>query len=138
MVCNGWPQHLDRYEPGTLGRAAIAMEDPGSDTGRRRVLGFRVVEKSAHASLEKLAWRSDVLVRPTAPVVAARVLYLISQNGQGPALLTALEAKTGALLFSTSEGIESRVLAALAFANGHLCFSGNDSLLYCFGLPIDI
>jgi len=118
--------------------ATIAMEDEKSDTGRRRVLGFRVVEKNAHASLE-LAWRSDVFVRPTAPVVAAGVLYLISQNGQGPALLTALEAKTGAKLFATSEGIESKsVTVALAFANGHLCFSGNDGLLYCFGLPLDI
>jgi hypothetical protein len=118
--------------------AAIAVDDPGSDTGSRRVLGFRVVEKNSHASLE-LAWRSDVFTRPTAPVVAAGVLYLISQNGKGPALLTALEAKTGAMLFSTSEGIESKsVAAALAFANGHLCFSGNDGLLYCFGLPIDI
>ena len=118
--------------------AAIAKEDPGSDSGRRRVLGFRVVEKNAHASLE-LAWRSDVFTRPTAPVVAAGVLYLISQNSQGTAQLTALEAKTGATLFSTSEGIESKsVAAALAFANGHLCFSGNDGLLYCFGLPIDI
>ena len=118
--------------------AAIAMEDQTSDTGRQRVLGFRVVEKNAHASLE-LAWRSDVFVRPIAPVAAAGVLYLISQNGQGPALLTALEAKTGVLLFSTSEGIESKSVAgAMAFANGHLCFSGNDGLLYCFGLPLDI
>jgi hypothetical protein len=123
---------------GTRWVAAIAMEDQSSDTGQRRVLGFRVVEKNAHASLE-LAWRSDAFVRPTAPVVAAGVLYLISQNGPGPASLTALEAKTGAKLFSTSEGIESKsVAAALAFANGHLCFTGNDGLLYCFGLPLDI
>ncbi len=108
-----------------------------TDGDSRRLLAFRVLETNGKPDL-KLAWRSETFMSIGAPVVGAGVVYFMANGGKGPAL-TALDAKTGALLLSTSEGLEaSEISEGVALANGHLCFTSAEGTLYCFGLPLEI
>ena len=77
-------------------------------------------------------WTADLgsFLRP--PVVTNGVVFALSS---GPTVLRALDALTGKVLFASHEeigGTDSYV----ALANGHVCFTAQNSLL-CYGIPIE-
>lgn len=102
---------------------------------------FRVVESERKAAMYSV-WRSADFAAAGAPVVASDVVYFIGRSrddNSDQLKLIALEATTGRPLLSISEGLTSGLMVSgLGLANGHLCFTSSDGVLYCFGLPIEI
>jgi outer membrane protein assembly factor BamB len=93
------------------------------DSDAKSVRGFRGESK---------VWTSDLgsFFRP--PVVTNGVVFALSE---GPAVLRAFDALTGKVLFASHEEIGGTD-SYLALANGHVCFTAQNSLL-CYGLPIE-
>jgi outer membrane protein assembly factor BamB len=89
----------------------------------RGVRGFRGASR---------VWTADLgsFLRP--PVVTNGVVFALSP---APAVLRAFDALTGKVLFASHEeigGTDSYV----ALANGHVCFTAQNSL-FCYGIPIE-
>jgi hypothetical protein len=56
--------------------------------------------------------------------------------GTKPAVLMALDAKTGKLLYSSANAMKTWVhFSGLAVTGGHVFAVDHESHLYCFGLP---
>jgi hypothetical protein len=71
------------------------------------------------------------------PVIANGMLFALSTGGT--VQLNVLDAKTGNMLYSSSESLaKADRVSSLALANGHICFTTSANVLYCFGLPIEI
>jgi len=70
-----------------------------------------------------------------APVIANGMMFGLSTSGERR--VHALDALTGKQLY-VSESVGSMERASgLAIANGHICFTGANTL-YCFGVPFEI
>jgi outer membrane protein assembly factor BamB len=71
------------------------------------------------------------------PVIANGMLFALSTGGT--VQLNVLDAKTGNMLYSSSESLaKADRVSSLALANGHICFTTSANVLYCFGIPIEI
>jgi hypothetical protein len=72
-----------------------------------------------------------------APAIANGMLFSLSTRGT--VQLNVLDARTGNLLYSSSETLApAKAVSSVALANGHICFTTSANVLYCFGLPIEI
>ncbi|HZQ53560.1 MAG TPA: PQQ-binding-like beta-propeller repeat protein [Bryobacteraceae bacterium] len=118
------------------------------DTGKGSIMAFRVVAdpRTQNPTLEP-AWISGGFASPE-PVVIADDVVLALSNGENPvqkggekkrllnthpAVLKALDAKTGRELFNSGSSIESWVhFTGLAVANANVFLVDHDSNVYCF------
>jgi outer membrane protein assembly factor BamB len=121
------------------------------DTSKGSVMAFKVVAdpRTQNPVLEP-AWISGGFASPE-PIVIAGDIVLALSNGENPvqkggekgrmqnthpAVLRALEAKTGKELYNSGTSISSWVhFSGLAVAAGNIFLVDHDSNLYCFGLP---
>ncbi len=102
------------------------------------------------------AWISEDLAVPEPPVVANGILFVLSTGEnvmqvdtsgniyptseraktKGHAVLYALDAQTGAELFSSKDMIHDwSHFSGIAVNNGHIYLTTHDSTVYAFGLP---
>jgi outer membrane protein assembly factor BamB len=122
------------------------------DTSRGSIMAFRVVAdaRTQNPTLEP-AWIAGGLASPE-PVVIANDIVLALSNGENPvqkggekgrlqntrpAVLRALQAKTGRELYNSATSISSWVhFSGLAVAGGKVFLVDHDSNVYCFGLRV--
>ena len=86
------------------------------------------------------AWTVKDLVRPMPPVVASGVAFILSSGeGRKHAVLHAVDAATGAAIWSTKNDVTGPGnLTPLTVANGRVYFVTADSTVWVFGLPIEL
>ena len=89
-----------------------------------------------------VAWSVPCSTSTGAPAIAAGVIYFVSSassNGSSYLQLHALDASSGRELYISGNLIASTSTSGnIAIANGHVCFSAADGLLYGFGLPFEL
>lgn len=139
----------------------VPLGGPQSTTGPRfpvsngdnphgSIMGFKVVaESSAQNPTLEPAWISGDFNPPDPVVIANGVLFALStgenpvQRGPEdnrlkntrPAVLKALNAKTGKELFNSGSAIQSWVhFSGLAISNGKVLAVDHDSNVYCFSI----
>lgn len=79
-------------------------------------------------------WTTARLASPGAPVMAGGVVFVVAG-----ARLIAFDAVTGRRLYAGDSGRAGGARgSALGIANGHICFTGGDGFLYCYGFPVDV
>ena len=121
------------------------------DVSKGSIMAFRVVAE-ARTQVPKLepAWMAGGFASPEPVVIAGDVVLALS-NGENavqkggekgrfqntrPAVLKALDAKTGKELYNSGTSISSWVhFTGLAVAGGKIYLVDHDSNVYCFGLP---
>jgi outer membrane protein assembly factor BamB len=121
------------------------------DTKTGSIMAFKVVadSRTQNPVLEP-AWISGGFASPEPVVIAGDVVLALS-NGENPvqkggekkrlentrpAVLKALDAKTGRELYNSGTSISSWVhFSGLAVAGGNIYLVDHDSNVYCFGLP---
>jgi outer membrane protein assembly factor BamB len=74
------------------------------------------------------AWSVEGL---SAPLIANGMVFAFGEHR-----LHALDARTGKKLFAS--GTVAGDVNALALANGHVCFTTSENILYCFGFPVEV
>lgn len=88
------------------------------------------------------AWVLRDLNAPGPPTVANGVVYFLAasaSSGTSHLVLHAVDARDGKELYTSGKLIPSLSSSGnLAIANGHVCFSASDGILYCFGLPFEL
>jgi outer membrane protein assembly factor BamB len=105
-------------------------------TAQGRMVGFKLTGTATHAKLQRV-WESRSMTAPGPPVITHGVVFTLA-SGPDHATLFALDAATGGQLYTTGDAVRSKVNAPdLALANGHVCFTTADDMLYCFGIPIE-
>jgi hypothetical protein len=126
------------------------------DTPDGATVAMKVVDKDGKTWLEP-AWVSRNMMTAEPPVVANGVVYVLAAGeftGQAddvngglfswqqrvaksiPAILYALDAKSGKVLYSSGDQIKSFLhQSGIALANGKVIFGTFDGTIYCFGLP---
>jgi outer membrane protein assembly factor BamB len=105
------------------------------------IVVFRLEDKDGKPAFS-LAWVSPDMPSPAPPVIAQGVVFALS-NGEftkgkakraAHATLYALDALTGAQLYSTANEVEGPgSLTGVSIANGRVYFSTMDNTLYAFG-----
>jgi outer membrane protein assembly factor BamB len=121
------------------------------DASRGSIMAFKVVAESGtqNPTLEP-AWISGGFASPEPVVIAGNVVLALS-NGENPvqkggeksrlqntrpAVLKALDARTGKELYNSGTSIASWVhFSGLAVSSGKIFLVDHDSNLYCFGMP---
>ncbi len=121
------------------------------DMSTGSVMAFKIVaDERTHNPMLEPAWISGGFASPEPVVIADDVVLGIS-NGENPvqkggekkrlentrpAVLKALDAKTGKELYNSGTSIGSWVhFSGLAVARGQIYLVDHDSNVYCFGLP---
>ena len=111
------------------------------------IMAFRVVlDPATSRPALHPAWISGDFNLPDPSVIANDVLFALSTGENAdqetdrlkntkPAVLYALDAKTGKVLYQSGNAIDGWVhFSGLAVADGRLYAVDHDSRLYCFGL----
>jgi outer membrane protein assembly factor BamB len=115
------------------------------------IMAFKVVsDRSSNKPVLDPIWVSSDFNLPDPIVIANGVVFALStgenarQTGSTdatrmentrPAVLYALDAQTGKVLYSSGDAIKSWVhFSGLAIAEGHVYAVDHDSQIYCFGL----
>lgn len=100
---------------------------------RTGLAAYRVQEKNGQPMAERV-WTTTPLMSPSKPVVAGGVVFVLDGG-----TLHAWEASTGKQLYSSGAAVPAAARTSeLAIANGHICFTAADGILYCFGFPVDV
>lgn len=142
--CGGAPESLWRTErdgktPAV--RSTASREDGAATWEDARGVRWRYVPTAngitAFRGTE--VWKSGAMDSPAQPaIVNGVVLVLATGSATKHATLYGLDAVTGKELFSSADAISSFVSAkGLAVANGHICLTTADDVLYCFGIPME-
>lgn len=88
------------------------------------------------------AWVLRDLNAPGPPTVASGVVYFLAasaSSGTSHLVLHAVDARDGKELYTSGKMVSFLSSSGnLAIANGHVCFSASDGILYCFGLPFEL
>jgi outer membrane protein assembly factor BamB len=142
------------YAPAYGPPAATAPKFPHSygETPNGSVMAFRIVEKDGKI-VPEAAWMSLDMAVPEPVVIAGGVVFALANgeyvgqvdaNGRllssadrigkrGHAILYALDARTGQVLWSSGKTITSWVhFGGLAVANGRVYVTTHDSMVYAF------
>ncbi|MDE3168060.1 MAG: PQQ-binding-like beta-propeller repeat protein [Acidobacteriota bacterium] len=151
---------LASWEDQGLGRwiAAAVWGPAGAANPHGAIVTFRVQDNNGQPEL-KQAWTSRDLASPVAPAVAGGVVFALSageytrtvkQNPGGiflaeekprpgtHATLYALDAASGKEIWSSKLQVPApAALTGLTAANGRVYFGTTDSILYCFGIPME-
>ena len=119
------------------------------------VIAMKLATVNGKAVLQP-AWRSTDMITSQTPVIAGGVVFALgggeftgqaNDNGSGlfsamervqlsvPAVLYALDAQTGAVLWHSGHEVTSFVhQGGVAVADGKVIFGTNDGTVYCYGL----
>ncbi len=134
---------------GEPSKDAPTFPSVNGDVKMGSIMGFKVVGDSASRkpALEP-GWITGGFDLPDPPIVANGVVFAVStgENTRGsddqrllnthPAVLRAMDAKTGKELFNSGSDIKSWVhFSGLAVTDGMVFAVDHDSNVYCFGLP---
>jgi hypothetical protein len=132
---------------GPLSKNAPSFPLPNGPSANGSILAFKVVTDAASGKPILLpVWASGDFNLPSPAVIANGVLFALStgENAiQGtdrltntrPAVLVALDAKTGRALYQSGNAMHSWVhFSGLAVADGRVFAVDHDSWVYCFGL----
>lgn len=147
---------------GPVSKGAPKFPVVNGATGHGSIMAFKVTtDSSAHKPLLEPAWVTGDFNLPEPPVIANGVVFTLStgenakQVQQGEviqpnitlltdvergantrnAVLYALDAKTGKVLFNSGNAFETWVhFSGLAVADGRVYAVDHDSRAYCFGL----
>ncbi|MBV9937009.1 MAG: PQQ-binding-like beta-propeller repeat protein [Acidobacteriaceae bacterium] len=132
---------------GPPSKDAPTFSSTNGDNKRGNIMAFKVVanEKTQNPKLEP-GWMTGGFDLPDPPVVANGVVFALStgENPSGPedkrllntrpAVLRAMDAKTGKELFNSGDAIKSWVhFSGLAVTDGMVFAVDHDSNVYCFG-----
>lgn len=136
---------------GPPAKDGISFPETNGDVSKGSIMAFKVVAdpRTQNPMLEP-AWIAGRFQSPE-PVVIANDVVLALSNGENPvqkggekgrllntrpAVLKALDAKTGKELYNSGASISSWVhFTGLAVADGRIYLVDHDSNVYCFGLP---
>jgi outer membrane protein assembly factor BamB len=121
------------------------------DTSRGSIMAFKVKpDPRTQDPMLEPAWISGDFDHPDPAIIANGVIFALStgenavQKGGAekrlenthPAVLRALDAKTGKELYNSGQAMSSWVhFGGLALADGRVYAVDHDSTVYCFGLP---
>jgi outer membrane protein assembly factor BamB len=155
-----WEDEGTRWILATAGAAAPAGRAPSaSGRGAARtgatgtVMAFRLVDANGTITVER-GWTSRSLTSPLAPIVVNGVAFVASsgeykgaemgkltasQRAQRsiPAVLYALDAKTGSELWNSGRTMTSFARAGLSAGSGQVYVVTYDNTLYAFGIPME-
>jgi outer membrane protein assembly factor BamB len=103
------------------------------------IAAFKIEDQGGKPVFTPL-WTVKDLIKPVPPVVANGVAFILSSgDGKKNAVLHAVDALTGASIWSTKNEVTSPGnLTPLTLANGRVYFSTADSTVWVFGVPIEI
>jgi outer membrane protein assembly factor BamB len=116
-------------------------------------MAFKVVPDPKGSPTLEPAWISGDFNVPDPPVIANGIVFALStgenavqRGGEAkrllntrPAVLKALDLKTGKELFNSGSGIETWVhFSGLAISDGRVFAVDHNSNVYCFGLPAGV
>jgi len=143
---------------GYVAGALASWQDPGGNRwvlapGDDKIAAFKVVEQGGVPTLQA-AWISDNLVSPLAPMVINGVIFALSSGEfrsddakmsapdrakkSSPAVLYALEAATGKVLWNSGKTITSFAHSGgLAGGGSRIYVATYDGTQYAFGVPIE-
>jgi outer membrane protein assembly factor BamB len=102
------------------------------------VVAFKVTAQSGKPSLQP-AWVSRDLTSPLPPIIVNGIVFAVSAGSPAkPAVLYALDGKTGKELWNSGTTIAGYVLptGGLSQSASQLYLSTADSTIYAFGIPI--
>ncbi len=155
MIAAGGKQgRLALFQPGKAQAEAYADGD-GAIRGLatyRDPSGFRWIFATVGSKIEAFkltgtsdeprlnaVWSSRDLPKPGTPALMNGIVFVLAGGAKSDhAILYALDSATGNTLYSSDDAITSFAqTSGLAIANGHISFVTSDSVLYCFGLPLD-
>jgi hypothetical protein len=117
------------------------------------IMAFKVVPDPKGSPTLEPAWISGDFNVPDPPVIANGIVFALStgeiavqRGGEAkrllntrPAVLKALDLKTGKELFNSGSGIETWVhFSGLAISDGRVFAVDHNSNVYCFGLPAGV
>lgn len=120
---------------------------------RGSIMAFKVVADPKGNPVLEPAWMSGDFNLPDPPVIANGVVFALStgenavqRGGEAkrllntqPAVLKALDLRTGKELFSSGSAIETWVhFSGLAISDGRVFTVDHNSSVYCFGLPAGV
>lgn len=102
------------------------------------IVAFKVVEADGKLSLTP-AWISRDMTNPAPPAIANGVVVALSGGDAAtPAKLYALDAATGAEIYSSKETIPTYTsLSGVSIGDGHAFFTDHAGVLYSFGIAIE-
>jgi hypothetical protein len=124
------------------------------DTSKGSVMAFKVIAdpRTQNPTLEP-AWISGGFASPEPVVIAGDIVFALS-NGENPvqkggekprllntrpAVLKALDAKTGKELYNSGTSISTWAhFGGLAVSGGNVFLVDHDSNVYCFGVPAKV
>jgi outer membrane protein assembly factor BamB len=96
------------------------------------IAAFQVVGTPTRPKLEP-SW-TRAIKKAGALAISNGVVFVLA----GGPTLHALDAATGAILYSSGEAaVSGAFVPALSVANGHVLYTATDGTLYCFGTPIE-
>lgn len=103
------------------------------------VAAFKIEEQGGKTVFTPL-WTVKDLIKPVPPVVASGVAFILSSGeGRKNAVLHAVDAMTGAAIWSTRNEVTAPGnLTPLTVANGRIYFVTADSTVWVFGVPIEL
>jgi len=100
------------------------------------IAAFKVQDSNGNPVLIP-EWTSRDMIAPTSIAIIHGVVFALA-NGESNgthAVLYALDSGTGTELHSSGASIGSSSHGGLSAANGFVYVTGNDGVLYCFGIP---
>ena len=105
---------------------------------RTAVVAWKVVDKGGKPGFER-GWTSHDLVSPLPPLIVNGVVFALSSGEKSkPAVLYALDGRSGKELWSSGSTIESFVNnGGLAAGGTRVYVSTYDGMQYAFGFPIE-
>ena len=119
----------------SLHEDAIKSNGP---TPHGALVAFRVEDANGKPALNPV-WVSQDMVNPAPPRVAnGVVIALAGGNAATHARLYALNAATGAELYSSKDQISTYTgLSGVSIGDGHAFFTDRDNVLYSFGIGME-
>jgi hypothetical protein len=100
------------------------------------VVAYKFATENGKAALQP-AWSSVNLVSPKAPIVVNGVVFALAGGSTAaPAVLRALDASTGKILWSSGQTITSYVDAGISAGQGQVYVAAHDHTFYAFGFYV--
>ena len=118
--------------------ASAGLPATNGSVSNGAVVAFKVVDQGGKLSLQP-GWVSRDLTAPLPPIVVNGLVFaLAGGTASKPAILYALEGKTGKELWNSGTTIAGQVLptGGMSESASQLYLATADSTIYAFGIPI--
>jgi outer membrane protein assembly factor BamB len=103
----------------------------------RGIVTFRIADEGGKPSFQA-GWTSPDLAAPLPPLVVNGVLFAVTSGTRAaPSVLSAFDASTGKLLWTSGRAIATTVTGGLSAGGGTVFVPGADGTLYAFGFEIE-